>query len=790
MWRKRTGHRTSSSGREPSSGQEPEAQPESALSSLTQKDPPPGTVSPSPAGSVGLPSTPRASRSPFEVASLIIAPTTLLTALLYYCGWVYTNAGLAYFRVDASVVELTTQDYLLRGIQPIFIPLVVVLAFALGALWAHSVLSRWMRTGRHLRLLAALTPGMALGGLALVGVGIAALLRHPIFGIDRLIPPVSLALGTLGLGYAVYLRKRLKPVRAPGPELFPPGAVWLSLASLVLVVLLIIISLFWAIGDYAQALGEGKAQETAAGLSDRSGVVVYSKQPLDIDPGTGVAEEQLAGRTNYRFRYSGLRLLLRAGRKYILLPANWSRWGPTASVITLPDNEDIRIEFTPGALAVPPAEVLPTRGSETEGDRSLPRQPGEANPPDQRPRREQPSTPGRREGSATDPGFPGSEASAPGPPPDRHPPPGRARGTSMRSPRRIVFNFGGPAGPGPCVASNRASSEPSSIREAATPTCQPLERDGASTEYSIFTMTGGGEAVKPIWRGTGAPTPPAWSPDGTQIAFSTVIGGNRDIVVARADGSGGLSKLTGSPEADFDPAWSPDGKRIAFARGRDPLSQKAGNSDVFVMDADGTKVQRLSEGPAQDENPVWFDEGRILFISRSEGGPYEIYVVNADGSSKTALGDTGIPVVFESEHEGNSEIYAANLDGKGVKNLTRNASKDSDPAWSPDGNRIAFVSDREGNKSRIWTMDATGRNLTLLTGDLEAEAPQWSPDGTRIAFVSGNRIHIMGADGSQQRALTPGAQAEYFPTWSPSSSTRIAFVNAQCESNARNSRCA
>src|SRR5688500_5409505 len=124
-----------------------------------------------------------------------------------------------------------------------------------------------------------------------------------------------------------------------------------------------------------------------------------------------------------------------------------------------------------------------------------------------------------------------------------------------------------------------------------------------------------------------------------------------------------------------------------------------------------------------------------------------------------------------------SDLYLVNTNGTAVVRLTTDGTADLDPAWSPDGARIAFASAREGNLE-IFVMDATGANPVRLTGGGINDQPAWSPDGSKIAFVSrasGNpEIHVMNADGTGAIRLTTDIQRDGHPAWSPDGS-KIAF---------------
>lgn len=147
----------------------------------------------------------------------------------------------------------------------------------------------------------------------------------------------------------------------------------------------------------------------------------------------------------------------------------------------------------------------------------------------------------------------------------------------------------------------------------------------------------------------------------------------------------------------------------------------------------------------------------------------------------TTLAGGGNRIAFVSDRSGNADIFLMNPDGSGVVNLTNHPAQDIDPAWSPDGGRIAFGSNRGGGCNNLFAMNADGTGVTrLTTGTLCDNRPSWSPDGARIAFErccsdEGSDIYVVEADGTNLRQVTSGG---FFisdqPSWSPDGS-RIAF---------------
>ena len=274
-----------------------------------------------------------------------------------------------------------------------------------------------------------------------------------------------------------------------------------------------------------------------------------------------------------------------------------------------------------------------------------------------------------------------------------------------------------------------------------------------------------------------------------QIAFVSERDGNREIYVMDIDGKNSRN-LTNNRHADRSPSWSPDGKRIAFT------SQRDGNWEIYVMDADGSNPRRLTENPKNDQFPSWSSDGeRIAFMSDRDGADlhFDIYVMDADGGNPQNLTNNpfderypswspdGERIAFSSRRDGHfenkfgitDEIYVMDADGGNQRRLSNNRGWDWFPSWSPDGERIAFSSDREGNFENfdIYVMDADGGNQQKLTENHhEDSSPSWSPDGERITFSSrrdGNsNIYVMDADGgNQQRLSNNNHQDDFQPAW-------------------------
>ena len=252
---------------------------------------------------------------------------------------------------------------------------------------------------------------------------------------------------------------------------------------------------------------------------------------------------------------------------------------------------------------------------------------------------------------------------------------------------------------------------------------------------------------------------PTWSPDGLRIAFVSQRDGHDSIHIMDSDGKN-ETRLTENDRHDEYPRWSPDGRRIAYVSAH--RENNGQNREIYVMDADGSNKTRLTQHVKDDWLLTWSSDGQSIAFLSLRNLDIEIYVMDADGRNKQRLthrnpsyypawspdGSIAYNALpsFDDYGKGriawgaNHEIYVMDADGRNKQRLTWAEGSDFWPAWSLDGERIAFVSERDGDME-IYVMDADGSNKQRLTygAGKDGNVPSalaWSPDpdSQRIVF--------------------------------------------------------
>ena len=353
------------------------------------------------------------------------------------------------------------------------------------------------------------------------------------------------------------------------------------------------------------------------------------------------------------------------------------------------------------------------------------------------------------------------------------------------------------------------------------------DRDGGN--YDIYTMRPNGSSVARVTDYAGPDRDPAWSPDGKRIAFWSrcatpepcgdgflALGRPYSIVMMDADGSGkstveratqfswspdgtrlaltvnagtgaapslgihyvevgkpGLMRLT-TTRGDAQPAWSPDGKRIAYTSpvrlppppGTTGPDTAIDTREIFVMNADGTESRRLV-GIEQEASPSpnaplrWSPDGKKLLYYSVREFCERIDEVAEPGDKPSCHKPTST-----------SQTYVVDVETGTLTRISSDTGLPPWPVWSPDGKRIAFTSNRDGN-DEIYVMSPDGSNVKRLTNNAaDDQWPAWSPDGKKLTFQSyrdGNwEIYVMNADGSRQTNISKNPAADWEPAWSPS----------------------
>ncbi len=238
----------------------------------------------------------------------------------------------------------------------------------------------------------------------------------------------------------------------------------------------------------------------------------------------------------------------------------------------------------------------------------------------------------------------------------------------------------------------------------------------------------------------GRQTDLTWSPDSSTIVFRAVTNITIDLYATDIRGQQ-IRQVTGTGKNNHSPSFSPDGHWLAFTSERD------GNPEIYVTNTSclndesrckDSDAHRLTSNTFTDDQAAWSPDSKHIVFQSNRDGDFEIYTMKADGSQQTRL--------------------------------TNNPQRDLMPDWSPDGQNIVFVSERDIN-NELYMMKADGTNTHRLTTTPEFEfSPQWSPDGQQILFqrtVQGSdfETYMMDADGSHAQRLTTVQMFLQNPAW-------------------------
>ena len=272
------------------------------------------------------------------------------------------------------------------------------------------------------------------------------------------------------------------------------------------------------------------------------------------------------------------------------------------------------------------------------------------------------------------------------------------------------------------------------IRETAVPDEQQhftnFSTHGKIVFYSdrsgnpdIYIMNEDGSEQIQLTTETASDLVPDFSPDGSRILFCSDRDGNYEIYVMNNDGSN-AHRLTSSSENEDHPCWSPDGLKVLF------IKDYSTKTEIWMMDSDGNNQKKLTSNNARDERPFLSPDGSTILFMSNRDGNYEIYLMDIDGSNQRRITNTSRHEIFPTWSPDGSkiaysqnylsggvpqaEVHLINPDGSADIVLTSSAGRDENPRWSPDGNYLVFQSERDGN-FEIYKMSKDGSDQQRLT---------------------------------------------------------------------------
>jgi len=267
---------------------------------------------------------------------------------------------------------------------------------------------------------------------------------------------------------------------------------------------------------------------------------------------------------------------------------------------------------------------------------------------------------------------------------------------------------------------------------------------------------------------------------GTEIAFVSDRGGNKEIFVMNADGSDARAATANRSLNNF-PSWSPDGDAIIYTSYR-YLRRPFLFLSSRGQGKPGRLLARLGDSHAQYRGVFAPDHERMALVM-SDGEASQIYTVGLDGSNLRRLTNgraidvsptfspDGKRIAFVSDRTGAPQVYVMDVDGGNVRRLTYDGSYNTNPAWSPDGLWIAYET-RVNGQFDIWMIDPEGvTNVPLETNPRSDEGPSWAPNSRQIVFSSTRRgnadLYVVDRDGSNLRRITAAAGNNTSPAWGP-----------------------
>ncbi len=274
-------------------------------------------------------------RTLLSVVASVGLPVTVVSALMLYFGWARTDQQARYMGLDVSLFGFTAQDYILRSISTLFVPLLVIGLLGLAWLGVHQAVRGWLAQPKR-------RPALRVAGSAAFAAGLlAAAAALTVVIVNRvaapLVAPLALAAGTATAAYGLWLANAA--TTEGKREALPVGQ---RALRIVLVTGIVVLALFWELSNYAGVVGRGYALQLAKTVGSMPRATAFSSAPLGVDA-PGVREERIAADPP-GYRTTGLRLLVRSGGRIFLLHDGWTPQRGT--VVVVPDGGGVSWQFS------------------------------------------------------------------------------------------------------------------------------------------------------------------------------------------------------------------------------------------------------------------------------------------------------------------------------------------------------------------------------------------------------------------------------------------------------------